>query len=95
MVLDRRSRQLHPLFMEFLYKKNSELPKNTEQFFENMTSRGTPVKYLCCDKAGKHQSKLKREFKKEKVTMEYMNLHMPQLNGVTERRFAIIKEGAL
>ena len=27
--------------------------------------------------------------------MEYTTLHMPQLNGVIERRFAVIKEGAL
>ena len=60
-----------------------------------MTSCGTPVKYLCCDNAGEHQSNLQRSCKKEKVTLEYTDLHTPQLNGVTERKFAVIKEGAL
>ena len=60
-----------------------------------MTSRGTPVKYLRCDNAGENQSKLQRECKKEKVYFKLTTLHTPQLNGVIDRIFAIIKDGEL
>ena len=60
-----------------------------------MTSRGTPVKDPHCDNVGEHQSRLQRACEKEKVTREYTTPHTPQLNGVTERRFSVIKEGAL
>ena len=58
-----------------------------------MTSRGRPVKYLRCDNAGKHQSKLHRACKKN-VTLEYMVPHKTQMIGFIERRFAVIKKGA-
>ena len=58
-------------------------------------SHETPVKYLCCDKAGEQQSKLQRECEKEKVNLEYTTPHTLHLNGVIERRFAVIKEGTL
>ena len=48
----------------FFTKTKSQLPKNTEEFFEKMTSRGTPVTYLHCKNAGEHQSKLQRACKK-------------------------------
>ena len=66
-----------------------------EEFFEKMTSHGTPVKYLHCNNSGEHQSKLQRACKKEKFTLEYTTLHTPQLYGVIKRRFDVIKEGAL
>ena len=37
----------------FFTKTKSQLPKKMEDFFEKMTSQGTPVKYLCCDLGGK------------------------------------------
>ena len=55
-----------------------------EEFFEKITPRGTPVKYICCDNTGEHQSKSQRVCKKEKVTLEYMTPHTPQLNVVIE-----------
>ena len=41
----------------FLTKTKSQIPKNIEEFFDKMTSRGTPVKYLCCNNSGEHQLK--------------------------------------
>ena len=66
-----------------------------KKFFENMTSRGKPVKYLHYNNAGEHQSKLQRACEKEKVMLEYLTPHTPHLVGFIERRFAVIKEGAL
>ena len=60
-----------------------------------MTSRGTPVKYSCCDNVGEHQSKLQKVCEKEKVALEYTTPHTPQLNGVIEMRFKVINDGAL
>ena len=48
----------------FFTKTKLQLPKSMEKFFEKITSRGTPVKYLCCDNAGEHQSKLQRACQK-------------------------------
>ena len=39
----------------FFTKTKSQLPKNMKEFFKNMTSRETPVKYLHCNKAGEPQ----------------------------------------
>ena len=44
----------------FFTKTKSQIPKKMEEFFEKMTPRGTPVKYLFCDSVGEHQSKLHR-----------------------------------
>ena len=68
---------------------------NKIEIFKNMTSCGTPVKYLRCDNVGEHQSKLNKACKKEKDALEYTTLTTPQLNGVIERRFAVMKEGDL
>ena len=43
-------------------KTNYQLPKNMADFFEKMTSRGNPVKYIRCNNAGEHQSKLQRAY---------------------------------
>ena len=48
----------------FFTKTRSQLPINMEEFFENMMPRGTPVKYLYCNNAGGHQSKLQKACKK-------------------------------
>ena len=37
------------------FTKKSQLPKYMEDFFEEMTLHGTPVKYLRCDNALEHQ----------------------------------------
>ena len=38
-------------------KTKSQLTNKMEDFFEKMTSHGTPVKYLRCDNTGEHQQK--------------------------------------
>ena len=58
-------------------------------------SRVTPVKNLLCDNAGEHQPKLQKACEKEKVTLDYIAPHMPQLNVIIERIFNTIKERAL
>ena len=60
-----------------------------------MKPYGTSVKYLRCYNLGKHQSKLQKVCKKEKVVLEYNMLHTSQLNGAIERIFSAIKVGAL
>ena len=57
-----------------------------------MTSRGTPVKYLCCDNTGQHESKFHDVCEKENTKLEYKTLHTPQLRDVVETRLAVIKE---
>ena len=48
-------------------KTKSQLPKKMEDLFLKMTSRGTPVKYLRCDNAGEHQSKLQKACENKKL----------------------------
>ena len=50
-VVDNYSRYSWIFFTE----TKPQLPKNTEEFFEKMTSCGTPVKYLCYENKGEHQ----------------------------------------
>ena len=38
---------------------------------------------------------MKKACKKEKVTLDYTEMHTPQLNGIIKILFAVIKEGAL
>ena len=90
-VVDNYSRYLWRLFM----KTKSQLPKKMEEFFDKMMSRGTPVKYPCCDNAGERKSKLQRACEKENMTLEYTTSHTPQMNGVIKIIIAVIKEGAL
>ena len=60
-----------------------------------MMSRGTPVKYLRCENAREHQSKLQKACEKEKIMLEYTTLHTYQLNIFIQRIFAVTKEGVL
>ena len=48
----------------FFTNTKSQLPKKMEEFFKNMTSRGNPVKYLRCDNAWEHESKLQKACEK-------------------------------
>ena len=79
----------------FFTRTESQLPKNMKEFFENITSHGMPVKYLCCKNSGEHQSKLQKACKKKNVKLKYTTPHMPQLNGVMERIFSVIKQVTL
>ena len=66
-----------------------------EDFFKNMMSCGNLVKYLRCDNAGEHKSKLQRACEKETVASEYTTPHTPQLSDVIKRRLSAIKKEAL
>ena len=66
-----------------------------KDFFEKMTPCGMPVKHLHCDNSGEYQSKLQRACEKGNMTLGYKTPHTPQMNGVIERRFSVIKEKAL
>ena len=63
---------------------------------ENSVSEhlGHTVKYLRCDNAGEHQTKLKKVCETYKVEMEYTAPHTPQMNGVVERRISVLLNGA-
>ena len=50
-VLDDHNRYSRSFFM----KIKLQLSNKMEELFKNMTSLGTPVKYLRCDNAGEHQ----------------------------------------
>ena len=63
---------MQPLFLEFLHKDQVTTDKKMEEFFEKMTSRGTPVKYLLCNNTGEHQLKLQRACEKRKG---YVGIH--------------------
>ena len=58
-------------------------------------ARGTLVKYLRYASSGWNQSKLQNIYGKEGFTLEYTTPHSPQMNGVIEILFAIIKKGPL
>ena len=90
-IVDYYSHYLWGLFAN----NKLQLTNKMKEFFKNMTPQGTPDKYLLCDNTGEHQSKLQKVCKKEIFLLEYMTPHKPQLNGTIDRRFDIIKEGAL
>ena len=75
-------------------KAKTYLTKNMEEFFERMTSYGTSFKYLRCNNALEHQSKVQMLCKKDKFMLEYTTLHNHQLNAVIEIIFYVSKEGA-
>ena len=51
----------------FFTNTKLQLPKEMEEFFKKMTSLGTPVKYLSCDSALEHLSRLQKSYEKDKV----------------------------
>ena len=55
---------------------------------------GHTVKYLRCDNAGEHQSRMIEMCQKHNVEMEYTAPYTPQMNGVVERRIAVLLNGA-
>ena len=55
--------------LSFFTKTKLQLKKKMEDLFKNMTSRGTPLKYLCCDNTEEHQSKFQKACEKEKFTL--------------------------
>ena len=59
-----------------------------------MKNLGHTVKYLRCDNAGEHQAKMAEMYEKYNVEMEYTAPYTPQMNGVVERRIAVLLNGA-
>jgi len=55
---------------------------------------GHTVKYLRCDNAGEHQAKLQKVCEKFGIELEYTAPYTPQMNGVVERRIAVLLGGA-
>ena len=51
-------------------------------------------KYIRCDNTGEHQEKLRKVCGKYGVQLEYTAPYTPQLNGVVERRIAVLLNGA-
>ena len=90
-IVDNYSRYSWSFFM----KTKSQLPNKMDEIFENMMPDGTLIKHLRYDNTKEKQSKLQRACEKVNMTLEYTTPHMPHMNGVIKRRFAVIKEGAL
>ena len=75
-------------------KSKSEMPKIVEEQIEYLKGQGHTVKYIRCDNAGEHQEKLRKVCGKYGVQLEYTAPYTPQLNGVVERRIAVLLNGA-
>ena len=71
-----------------------DLAKIVEEHVEYLKGMGHTVKYLRCDNAGEHQVKLQKVCEKFGVQLEYTALYTPQMNGVVERRIAVLLGGA-
>ena len=89
-VVDDKTRKS---WSEFRRTK-SEIVKIMEKKIEELKNMGHTVKYLRCDNAGEHQSKMAEMCKKYSVEMEYTAPYTPQMNGVVERRIAVLLNGA-
>ena len=76
------------------HRTKSEIVKIVEKKIEELKNMGHTVKYLCCDNAGEHQSKMTEMCQKHNVEMEYMAPYTPQMNGVVERRIAVLLNSA-
>ena len=89
-VVDDKTRKS---WSEFRRTK-SEIVKIVEKKIEDLKNMGHTVKYLRCDNAGEHQSKMTEMCKKYNIEMEYTAPYTPQMNGVVERRIAVLLNGA-
>ena len=75
-------------------KSKADLAKIVEHRIKHLSDLGHTVKYLRCDNAGEHGAKLKKVCDTYNVVMEYTAPHTPQMNGVVERRIAVLLNGA-
>ena len=57
-----------------------------------MASSGTPDKYIHFLNAREHRSKLQRVCEKEKIPLEYMTPHTPNLNVIIEKKLKLLKK---
>ena len=72
----------------------SDLAKIVEEHVEFLKGMGHTVKYLRCDNAGEHRTKLQKVCEKFGIELEYTAPYTPQMNGVVERRIAVLLGGA-
>ena len=75
-------------------KSKVDLPKVVDEHITYLRTCNHIVKYIRCDNAGEHQSKLRSVCDKHGVELEYTAPHTPQMNGVCERRIAVNLSGA-
>ena len=75
-------------------KTKSEMPKIVDEHIEYLKGLGHVVKYIRCDNAGEHQEKLRKVCEKWGIELEYMAPYTPQMNGVVERRIAVLLNAA-
>ena len=75
-------------------QSKAEMPKIVDEHVEFLRGYGYTVKYVSCDNAGKHQTKLQKVCEKNDIQLEYTAPYTPQLNGVVERRIAVLLNGA-
>ena len=61
-----------------------------EKKIEDLKNIGHTVKYLRCNNAGEHQSKMTEMCQKRNVEMRYMAMYITQMNGVVERKIAVL-----
>ena len=71
-----------------------EMPKIVDEHVEFLRGYGHTVKYVRCDNAGEHQTKLQKVYEKNGIQLQYIAPYTPQLNGVVERRIAVLLNGA-
>ena len=69
------------------------MPKIVEEHTQYLKGLGYVVKYIRCDNAGEHQSKMKNVCEKYGIELEYMAPHTSQMNGVVEQCIAVLLNG--
>ena len=67
--------------------------KIVEKKMEDLKNLGHTVKYLRCNIAGEHQTKMAEMCGKYNVEMEYTAPYTPQMNCVVERRIVVLLNG--
>ena len=75
--------------------RKSTLPTFIEDLLTLMTGREITIKYIRCDNAGEHMTKLREICNKNGITLEYTAPRTPQQNGRVERKITIIWKRAM
>ena len=69
------------------------MPKIVEEQVGYLKGLDHRVKYIRCDNAGEHQGNLQKVCEKFGIELEYTAPYTPQMNGVVERRIAVLLNG--
>ena len=70
------------------------MPKIVEEQVKYLEGLSQKVKYIRCDNAGENQGKLQKVCASFGIELEYTAPYTPQMNGVVERRIAVLLNGA-